>query len=172
MKSSDIEIKERKALAASTTTMSYHTRALAELQLEQGQSGRFTDKAVVNGSKPTVGVPRQPEGSPWAGDLVPPEPPLGYEINSQEPCGEPFELAASFALSPEDTALATEVGHSASGAAPDCASPWLQSGASQNVIEDLPDGTCRDGLVGRDDAEASASGGVGASTSFRRGRKL
>jgi hypothetical protein len=97
MKSSDIEMKERKALAGSTTTMSYHTRALAELQLEQGQSGRFTDKASVNGSKPAVAYPRQPEGSPWAGDLVPPEEPLGWSVEAQEPVGEPHEIAASLA---------------------------------------------------------------------------
>jgi hypothetical protein len=116
MKSSDIEIKERKALAASTTTMSYHTRALAELQLEQGQSGRFTDKVSVIGSKAAVVYPRQPENSPWAADLVPPEAPLGYEINSQEPVGEPFEIAASFAIPLDDAAEARE-------ADPRCAAP-------------------------------------------------
>jgi hypothetical protein len=95
MKSSDIEMKERKALAGSTTTMSYHTRALADLQLEQGQSGRFTDKASVSGAEASVRYPRQPATSPWSSDISGVEPPLGYEINSQEPCGEPFELAAS-----------------------------------------------------------------------------
>jgi hypothetical protein len=106
----------RKALAGSTTGMTFHSRAAAELALEN--QGRHTQGAEVTGSKPAVVYPRQPESSPWAADKVPPEPPLGYEINSQEPVGEPFEieeslLLAASSVSPEDAALATEV--SASG---------------------------------------------------------
>jgi hypothetical protein len=89
------EQKQRRELAGSTGTMTYHSRALADLQLEQGQSGRFVDKAAVTGSQPQVHYPRLPEGNPWAADIVPPEAPLGYEINAQEAVGEPFEIAAS-----------------------------------------------------------------------------
>jgi hypothetical protein len=37
MKSSDAEMKERKALVGSTTTQTFFSKALADLQLEQGQ---------------------------------------------------------------------------------------------------------------------------------------
>jgi hypothetical protein len=50
---------------------------------------------VVAGSDPATMYPRQPEGSPWSGDPVPPEGPLGYEIHACEPVGEPHELRAS-----------------------------------------------------------------------------
>jgi hypothetical protein len=57
MKSSDAEMKERKALVGSTTTQTFFSKALADLQLEQGQSGRFTDKASVTGREPFVKYP-------------------------------------------------------------------------------------------------------------------
>ena len=57
MTSRQDEQRERKALAGSTTTTTYHTRALADLQLEQGQSGRFTDKASVSGAEALSPVP-------------------------------------------------------------------------------------------------------------------
>jgi hypothetical protein len=93
MKSSDIEQRERRELLGSTGGMTYHSRAAADIALE-GQ-GRHTQGAEVIGSKPAVAYPRQPEGSPWAGDLVPPEGPLGYAIDAQESVGEVFEIAAS-----------------------------------------------------------------------------
>jgi hypothetical protein len=109
MKSAQEEQRERKALAGSSTTTTYHQRALAELQLEQGQSGRFTDKAVVVGSKPTVQYPRMPEGSPWHSDPVPPEGPLGYAIDAQESVGEVFEVAASLNPLSDAAEVAREV---------------------------------------------------------------
>jgi hypothetical protein len=111
MKSAQEEQRERKALVGSTTTTTYHSRAMAELQLEQGQAGRFTDKASVTGAEPFVKYPRMPEGSPWHADIVPPEPGLGYAINDLEVTGEPHELAASIVQLPEgDDAAATDVG--------------------------------------------------------------
>jgi hypothetical protein len=93
--SANEERKLRKSLAGSNTGMTYHSRAAAELQLEQGQSGRFLDKASVVGAEASVRYPRLPPDNPFSSDISGVEPPLGYEINSQEPCGEPFELAAS-----------------------------------------------------------------------------
>jgi hypothetical protein len=87
------EQKLRKAYAGSTTTQTFFSRAEAELAQEA--QGRHSTKAVVNGSKPIVGVPRQPEGSPWHSDIVPPEGPLGYATDAQESVGEPHEIAAS-----------------------------------------------------------------------------
>jgi hypothetical protein len=100
-KSSDIEQKERRALAGSTTTVTtYRDRAIADLGLEA--QGRFAKGVEVTGSKPAVVYPRMPEGSPWHSDMVPPEPSLGYAIDAQEAVGEPGEIEASVnaALSP------------------------------------------------------------------------
>jgi hypothetical protein len=33
------------------------------------------------GEKPTNEIPKLPSNSPWARDPVPPEPPLGHDIN-------------------------------------------------------------------------------------------
>jgi hypothetical protein len=94
MKSSDIEQRERRELLGSTTTSTFHQRAIADLALED--QGRHTQGAVVTGSERVPQVPRQPEGSPWSGSIPEGvEPPLGYAINAQESVGEPFEVAAS-----------------------------------------------------------------------------
>jgi hypothetical protein len=98
------EQAERRALSGSTTGMTYHSRAAADLAL-LGQ-GRHTQGASVTGSKPAVVYPRMPADSPWAGDLTGTEPALGYEIDAQESVGEFFEVAASSALSPDDVAVA------------------------------------------------------------------
>jgi hypothetical protein len=118
MKSSDIEQRERRELLGSNTTITYHSRAAAELQLEQGQSGRFVDKASVVGAEASVRYPRQPASSPWSGSIPEGvEPPLGYAINAQESVGEIFEIEASLAAQPTDSLT------SGGAAAPDCATP-------------------------------------------------
>jgi hypothetical protein len=89
------EQKQRRELAGSTGAMTYHSRAIADLQLEQGQSGRFTQGAEVSGSKLAAVYPRMPEGSPWHSDIVFPEEPLGYSVEDLEPTGTPQEIAAS-----------------------------------------------------------------------------
>jgi hypothetical protein len=112
MKSSDIEMKERKALAGSTTGFTYHSRAITGLDLER--SGRHAQHATVTGAKASVQYPRQPTTSPWSGEIPESiEPPLGYAIDSQESVGEPAEieeslsrLAASSVLSPENAEAA------------------------------------------------------------------
>ena len=78
------EMKERSALSGSTSAMTLHSRAVADLQLE-GQSGRFTDKAMVSGSEPAV---RYPAAASWVGADVAVEPPLGYSVHDMLPTGE------------------------------------------------------------------------------------
>ena len=94
-------MKERKALVGSTTTQTFFSKALADLQLEQGQSGRFTDKATLTGA---ARVPQYPAAcGPWNDPVqVPDEPPLGWSVEAQEPVGEPFEIAASFVIPSND----------------------------------------------------------------------
>jgi hypothetical protein len=153
MKSSQSEMAERKALLGSTTTATYHSRAIADLGLES--QGRHSDKATVTGSTRVPQYPRQPGGSPWAADIVPSEPPLGYDINAQEITGNPSEASSAFAsLGADDAEDATAVSHSPQ---------------AHDIIADQP-------RVGDDEAP---SGGFpplslpdGATSSLRRGRKL
>jgi hypothetical protein len=101
------EQAERLALAGSTTGMTYHSRAITGLDLER--SGRHAQHATVTGSKPAVAYPRQPSGSPWAGEVPESiEPPLGNAIDSQECTGEVFEVAASVAIPSSDAVPARE----------------------------------------------------------------
>jgi hypothetical protein len=65
----------------------------AQSSIDDERGGRF---AAVSPTRTVVGAapisyPRQPEGSPWACDPVPQEPPLGYSVNDQECVGEAFE---------------------------------------------------------------------------------
>ena len=56
----------------------YLDRARAEEQMLA--VGRF--KNEVSAQVPSIPTyPKQPAGSPWAGDVVPDEPPLGYSID-------------------------------------------------------------------------------------------
>jgi hypothetical protein len=68
----------------------YHSFAQSDLTDDRG--GRFAtlDKPAVTGSSP-IAYPNQPPGSPWHSDPCPPEPPLGYSVEEQEPVGEVFE---------------------------------------------------------------------------------
>ena len=95
MKTSDAEMKERKALVGSTTTQTFFSRAEADIGLESQGRHAAAAKATVTGSARVPQVPRMPEGSPWAGDLVPPEEPTHYDINALEPNGTPAEIEAS-----------------------------------------------------------------------------
>jgi hypothetical protein len=77
--------------AASPTTYSQ----LANVDQELG--GRFAKESRVSGAEPNVRYPRLPSSSPWASDPVPPEEPLGFEIDAMEPVGNPGEIEASLA---------------------------------------------------------------------------
>jgi hypothetical protein len=87
---------ERAALAGSTATTTYHQQAQVDQALE---GGRFAElarqeraaKPTVVGAEPTVSYPRQLAGSPWAGDPVGLEPPLGFSVDAMEPVGEVHE---------------------------------------------------------------------------------
>lgn len=95
------EQQERRALVSSTTTMtkaepqSYFSRARAGLD-DDSPRGRFAAAGYESGSAPTVDYPKLPAGSPWSGGADPGlEPPLGFEIDAQEPVGTYAEIEAS-----------------------------------------------------------------------------
>jgi hypothetical protein len=87
------EQKTRKALTGSNSGMTYSRQAEIDQGLEQ--QGRFGASASVNGAEPAVHVPWQPANSPWAGDPVPPEEPLGFSVEDQLPTGTAAEIEAS-----------------------------------------------------------------------------
>jgi hypothetical protein len=87
--------EQKEPLHVLRDTSTYHQRAQWEADQEHG--GRFKEL----GEARVTGVPEypaQPPTSPWAGpDLVPPEPPLGFDVNALEPVGTPIEVAQSLA---------------------------------------------------------------------------
>jgi hypothetical protein len=92
------KVMESDRLARKAST--YHQ--LAEASADELAGGRFakaTNKQTVVGSSP-ISYPRQPSTSPWFNDPVPPEMPLGYDINAMEPVGERHEIEKSLKTSP------------------------------------------------------------------------
>jgi hypothetical protein len=63
-----------------------------DVELELG--GRFAKltPTTITGSEPIAKYPKL-ESGPWAKDESPPEPPLGIDVNTQEPVGEVHELS-------------------------------------------------------------------------------
>lgn len=72
----------------------YHAHAQATADDERG--GRFSGvtTTTIVGAGPMT-VPKQPSESPWHCDPAGTEPPLGYDINTQEPVGELHEREAA-----------------------------------------------------------------------------
>jgi hypothetical protein len=69
----------------------------AQSVIDEDRGGRFS---AVGSSPKVVGTssisyPQQPEGSPWRCDPVPPEMPLGYSVNEQEPVGDIHERTST-----------------------------------------------------------------------------
>jgi len=61
--------------------------------LDTSLSGGFAAGGYVSGSEPSVNYPAS--SGPWSGPQVPPEPPLGFNVNAMEPVGEAHEIAAA-----------------------------------------------------------------------------
>jgi hypothetical protein len=101
---------ERRAVLKNDT---YFSRAQATIGDELGGRFKPLSKTVVVG---VPQVPRQPPNSVWSGDVVPPEPPLGYSVHDMVPTGTPSEGAASIAA---ELQKAIEVGGQVARASPD-----------------------------------------------------
>jgi hypothetical protein len=87
------QVSENDRVARRAAT--YHSLASADIDQERG--GRFAtmNKPAVTGTDPAVRVPQQPANSFWSRDLLPPEPPLGWSVEAQEPVGEVWEVEQS-----------------------------------------------------------------------------
>ena len=92
--SNQAEQKERKALAGSNSATTYFQQ---QSQVAEELGGRFAKADVVVGQRPSVVYPRLPSSSPWAADMVPVEPALGYSVHDLLPTGEVGEIEASLA---------------------------------------------------------------------------
>jgi hypothetical protein len=88
------QAERRRIMSEERRMKTYHGHALDG---EPELSGRFAkvSTTTVVGRSPGSIYSRQPAGSPWANDPVPPEMPLGIDINAQEPTGELHEQKAS-----------------------------------------------------------------------------
>jgi hypothetical protein len=82
--------EKREVLANDRMARNTYFGHAGDVELELG--GRFAKltPTTVTGSEPTVKYPKL-ESGPWAKDECPPEPPLGIDINAQEPVGEAHE---------------------------------------------------------------------------------
>jgi hypothetical protein len=87
----------------------YFNRAQIDADLD-APGGRFREKETITGSQASTKYPCQDSASPWSGGGADPgvEPPLGVEINAQEPVGEAHEIEASLAAS-SNPALSQQV---------------------------------------------------------------
>jgi hypothetical protein len=97
------EMKERRALVGSTTTITSDnppTTFHALANLDNSLGGRFATGGDVSGTEEVVRYPRQSPNSPWSSSSrVPDEPPLGFAIDAVDNVtGEFNELAASQGL--------------------------------------------------------------------------
>lgn len=99
------QAEKRRIMLEERGLRTYHGHATASADEDRG--GRFAVRspATVIGTSP-VSYPRQPEGSPWACDPVPPERPLGYSVNDLEPVGEIHERGD--AARPGSSGVATQ----------------------------------------------------------------
>jgi hypothetical protein len=86
---------ERRALAGSTATTTYHRQAKIAQELELG--GRFANEEINSGAEAATMYPRLPSSSPWAADGVGGEPPLGISVDDMQPTGGAFEIERSLA---------------------------------------------------------------------------
>ena len=93
----DITQKDKKEILENDRKVraTYFSHASADMLDDRG--GRFAtlNKPTVTGSSPSGWAPRQPVNSPWARDHCPPEPVLGYSVETVEPVGEIWEQQKS-----------------------------------------------------------------------------
>jgi hypothetical protein len=92
MTTDEISQSERRKILAEDRQRLNTYRAHAEANADLELGGRFSKvtTTTVIGASP-IRYPRLPQGSPWACDPCPTEPPLNYDINAMEPVGGPHE---------------------------------------------------------------------------------
>ena len=143
-------------------------------RLSNDLEGRQSARDYLSGSEPATHYPLISSG-PWSSSYgrLPDEPPLGVAIDAQEPCGEPFEMAASIAaLSATASAPVANVVAGTAGGAPSASSPDVVATPASSLISSAS--ASQDAEGGRDRAhQPTARGSVSSPTLSRRSvRKL
>jgi hypothetical protein len=105
----DASQAERRRILDNDRKASTYSR-IAQSEAEDLAGGRYAamGKPSVTGTTPAIRYPVQPPNSPWASDLLGPEPPLGIDINAMQPVGEPHEVKASERTEPAPAAIDPE----------------------------------------------------------------
>src|SRR5262245_60143674 len=85
----------------------YLNRAQAEADMAAGGRWKNQNPTSVTGAP---SYPRQPSNSPWHSDPVPPEEPLGYEIDAQPELGGAPALPCAATATPDDGGTAPPKG--------------------------------------------------------------
>jgi hypothetical protein len=120
---------ERRELAGG---LSYHRQAQIDQELELG--GRFAADTINSGSASTVDYPPLPQSSPSAGDSVGVEPPLGQDVNAQEPTGTAAEIEASLALAAPAASFGSQTTEASSSSVAERRAPPLLSPGSGGAL--------------------------------------
>jgi hypothetical protein len=120
----EINMKETKEIIRND---SYCTRQQNALDEAGGRFSKLTPATVTGQSPASAQIPRQPEGSPWASNPVPPGEldQLGYDLNAVEPVVETASTGVgSFSVGPEElSGEGIAVGSSTNAAAAPLAYP-------------------------------------------------
>jgi len=87
------EQKVRNAQRRSENATTFSSFAQAEADEPRGRFSQIENSNVV-GATP---LPEYPAGPSWSADATGVEPPLGYRIDEQAACGEPWEIQKSLA---------------------------------------------------------------------------
>jgi hypothetical protein len=106
-------IRNEKLRPGDQPATTFHALANLDTSLE----GRFATGGYVSGSEQAVNYPAGPS---WTRDQVGIEPPLGQDVNFQEPCGEAFEVERSLTHS---SAAPASIPGSQTGEGPTAPSP-------------------------------------------------
>jgi len=86
-------IKDGSNMSNDKPKSTYYSIAASDADLDLGGRYAKVHSTTVTGATPGSAFP-QMESGPWAKDECPPEQPLGYSVNEQDPVDEMFERAA------------------------------------------------------------------------------
>src|SRR6516164_2522186 len=86
-------IKDGSNMSNDKPKSTFYSIAASDADLDLGGRYAKVHSTTVTGATPGSAFP-QMESGPWAKDECPPEQPLGYSVNEQDPVDEMFEWAA------------------------------------------------------------------------------
>lgn len=121
----EISQSEKRRILAEDRQVRSTYMSHAESSIDDDRGGRFAaiEKSATIVGASQISYPQQPEGSPWARDVIGDEPPLGYSVEDHDAVGERHERGASAApveptnrMDTAGTAAAPALSHVVTGA--------------------------------------------------------